>query len=81
MEENKAIVRSSNQRKTEAWITHHHIDTFTSWLWRRLIGDDTIEEQLAWLARGPSISVSTFQGYDVWWKCWEPLLVPVVNPL
>jgi hypothetical protein len=29
------------------------------------MGDDTIEEQLAWLARGPSMSVSTFQGYEI----------------
>ena len=29
------------------------------------MGDDTIEEQLAWLARGLSILVSTFQGYEI----------------
>lgn len=29
------------------------------------MSDDTIEEQLAWLARGPSISVSIFQGYEI----------------
>ena len=29
------------------------------------MGDDTIEEKLTWLARGLSISVSTFQGYEI----------------
>jgi hypothetical protein len=30
-----------------------------------MIGDKTIEEQLQWLARGPSITVLTFQGYKI----------------
>ena len=51
--------------KTEAWITHHHIDNFGTWLWKKLIGDKTIEEQLQWLARSPSISVLTFQRYEI----------------
>ena len=29
------------------------------------MGDDTIEEQLALLAKDPSISISTFQGYKI----------------
>ena len=32
---------------------------------KKLIGDKTIEEQLQWLARSPSISVLTFQGYEI----------------
>jgi hypothetical protein len=30
-----------------------------------MISDKTIEEQLQWLARGPSITVLTFQGYKI----------------
>ena len=29
------------------------------------MGDNTIGEQLQWLARSPSISVLTFQGYEI----------------
>jgi hypothetical protein len=32
---------------------------------KNIIGDKTIEEQLQWLARGPSIVVLTFQGYEI----------------
>jgi hypothetical protein len=31
----------------------------------KIIGDKTIEEQLQWLARGPCITVLTFQGYEI----------------
>jgi hypothetical protein len=30
-----------------------------------MINDKTIKEQLQWLARGPSITVLTFQGYEI----------------
>jgi hypothetical protein len=31
-EEHKSIVRASNKGQIEAWITHHHIDNFRTWL-------------------------------------------------
>ena len=31
----------------------------------KLIGDDTIQEQLQWLARGASMSVVTFEAYEI----------------
>ena len=65
MEEHMTFVRSSNHGKSEAWITREHTETFASWLRRRLMGVDTIGAQVAWLARGPSISVTTFQGYEI----------------
>jgi hypothetical protein len=30
-----------------------------------MINDKTAEEQLQWLARGPSITMLTFQGYEI----------------
>jgi hypothetical protein len=29
------------------------------------MGDDTIDEQLQWLARGPSIIIMQYQGYEI----------------
>ena len=65
LEEHKSIVRASNIGKTEAWMTRKHIDTFASWIWTKIRGDKTVHEQLRWLARSPSISVDTFQGYQI----------------
>ena len=65
MDEHMNIVRSENPQKFEAWITHHHIDSFAVWLRRKLMGDRTIDEQLQWLARGPSITVMQYQGYEI----------------
>ena len=65
MDKHMNIVRSENPQKSEAWITRHHIDSFAVWLRRKLMGDRTIDEQLQWLARGPSITVMQYQGYDI----------------
>ncbi len=65
IEEHQAIVRSENIGKSDAWITCYHIDTFPAWLRQHLMGNETIDRQLAFLARGPSCSVSTFQGYEI----------------
>ena len=59
------IVRSENPGKSEGWITRHHMDNFAIWLRRKLMGDTTIGEQLQWLARGPSITIMEYQGYEI----------------
>ena len=59
------IVRSEKPRKHEACITRHHIDNFTVWLRAKLMGDGTIAEQLQWLARGPSMTIMQYQGYEI----------------
>jgi len=59
------IVRSENPGKPEAWITRHHIDNFVVWLRAKLMGDGTIAEQLQWLARGPSMTIMQYQGYEI----------------
>ncbi|MFW8521763.1 DUF4218 domain-containing protein, partial [Klebsiella pneumoniae] len=48
-----ALVRARNIGKSDAWITRHHIDTFPAWLRQHLMGNETINQQLAFLARGP----------------------------
>ena len=59
------IVWSENLGKSEAWITRHHIDNFAVWLRAKLMGDDTIAEQLQWLAKGPSMTIMQYQAYEI----------------
>nr|AAU43925.1 putative polyprotein [Oryza sativa Japonica Group] len=65
IEEHLALVRARNIGKSDAWITRHHIDTFPAWLRQHLMGNESINQQLAFLARGPSGSIATFQGYEI----------------
>nr|AAM19041.1 putative transposon-like protein RIM2 [Oryza sativa Japonica Group] len=65
IEEHLALLRARNIGKSDAWITRHHIDTFPAWLRQHLLGNETINQQLAFLARGPSGSIVTFQGYEI----------------
>nr|ABG22528.1 transposon protein, putative, CACTA, En/Spm sub-class [Oryza sativa Japonica Group] len=65
IEEHLALVHARNIGKSDAWITRHHIDTFPAWLRQHLMGNETINQQLAFLARDPSGSIATFQGYDI----------------
>jgi hypothetical protein len=64
MEEHMNIVRFENPGKSEIWITCHHIDTFVVWFRQKFMGDSMIDEQLQWLARGPSITIMQYQGYE-----------------
>ena len=65
IEEHLALGRARNIGKSDAWITRHHIDTFPAWLRQHLMGNESINQQLAFLARGPSGSITTFQGYEI----------------
>nr|ABA97043.1 transposon protein, putative, CACTA, En/Spm sub-class [Oryza sativa Japonica Group] len=65
IEEHLALVRARNIGKSDAWITRHHIDAFPAWLRQHLMGNESINQQLAFLARGPSGSIATFQGYEI----------------
>nr|CAH68044.1 B0103C08-B0602B01.1 [Oryza sativa] len=65
IEEHLALVRARNIGKSDAWITRHHIDTFPAWLRQHLMGNESINQQLAFLARGLSGSIATFQGYEI----------------
>lgn len=60
IEEHMALVRARNIGKSDAWITRHHIDTFPAWIRQHLMGNESINQQLAFLARGPSGSIATF---------------------
>ena len=62
IEEHKNILRSL---MAEEFIEKEHVNTFCGWLQARLINDNTIEEQLYLLARTPSSTILTFQGYEI----------------
>jgi hypothetical protein len=62
IEEHKKILCSEFLEKSEAWIKRRHMDSFTSWLRKHLMHKMDIPEHLAWLARGPSWNILTFQG-------------------
>jgi len=62
IEEHKNTLRSL---MAEECIEKEHLKTFCGWLHTRLINDNTVEEQLNLLARGPSSTILAFQGYEI----------------
>ena len=65
IEEHKKILLSEFPEKSEAWITHEHMNTFGGWLWKHLMHNLDISEQLFLLARGPSWNILTYQWYEI----------------
>ena len=63
--EHKNILRSKHSEQCDDWITCEHIRTFDSWLQTRLMGDNTVSDELYLLARGPSSTVLTYRGYEI----------------
>ncbi|KAK1678701.1 hypothetical protein QYE76_039549 [Lolium multiflorum] len=62
-EEHKEILRSKYPEQREDWIDGEHMKTF-GWLQTRLM-NVTDDEQLYLLAKQPSSTISTFQGYEI----------------
>ena len=65
IDEHMNIIRSENPQKNLAWITRQHIKNFDGWFRRKLLGNNTVDHELQWLARGPSITVQQYQGYEI----------------
>jgi hypothetical protein len=65
MERHKNIVCSENLGQSDSWITKFHIATFGGWLQTHLINDATIGYELSMLAKKPSSTILTFQGYEI----------------
>ncbi|KAK1665475.1 hypothetical protein QYE76_053634 [Lolium multiflorum] len=63
-EEHKDILRSKYPEQREDWIVGEHMKTFSGWLQTRLM-NVTDDEQLYLLAKQPSLTISTFQGYEI----------------
>src|SRR5664279_3449217 len=59
------IVRSKNPEQSDFWIKGKHMATFGGWLQTHLMNNSTVGEQLYLLARSPSSTILTFQGYEI----------------
>ena len=59
------ILRSQYPEETNFWIKGKHVDTFGSWLRTHLINDNTVGQELYLLAKSPSSTILTFQGYEI----------------
>ncbi|KAK1631840.1 hypothetical protein QYE76_006155 [Lolium multiflorum] len=64
-EKHKNILRSDNPGKPESWIRKAHMETFGSWLRKHLMHDNKVVDQLYMLAKTPSSTITTFQGYEI----------------
>jgi hypothetical protein len=64
-EEYKNILRSNNPGQPKSWITQFHMATFGGWLRTHLMSDNDVGDQLYMLAKSPSSTISTFQGYEI----------------
>src|SRR3954470_21285036 len=64
-EKHKNILRSDNPGKPESWIRKAHMETFGSWLRKHLMNDNDVVDQLYMLAKTPSSTITTFQGYEI----------------
>jgi hypothetical protein len=64
-EEYKNIVCSKNPGQSESFVLQLHMATFSNWLQRRLMNDNVVEEQLYLLSKLPSLTILTFQGYEI----------------
>jgi hypothetical protein len=65
MERHKNIVRSENPGQYNSWITKLHMATFGGWLQTLLINDAIVGYELSMLAKKPSSTILTFQGYEI----------------
>jgi hypothetical protein len=61
----KKIVHSENLGQSDSWITNLHMATFGGWLQTLLINDTTVGYELYMLAKKPSSTILTFQGYEI----------------
>jgi hypothetical protein len=61
----KKIVHSENLGQSDSWITNLHMATFGGWVQTLLINDTTVGYELYMLAKKPSSTILTFQGYEI----------------
>ena len=65
IEKHENILCSENPGKPDSWIKVEHKATFGSWLQTHLMNNTIVGDQLYLLARLPSLSICTFQGYEI----------------
>ena len=65
IEKHKNILRSENPGKPETLIKGEHEKNFGNWLQTHLMNNTTVGDELYSLARLPSSTICTFQGYEI----------------
>jgi hypothetical protein len=65
IEEHKNIVCSQNPGQSDSFVLQLHMATFGNWLRTRLLNDNDVRELLYLLAKSPSSTILTFQGYEI----------------
>ena len=63
--EHKNLIRLKHPGQSDEWIISEHMASFGGWLQRLLTNNTTVGDQLYLLARTPSSTVCTFQGYEI----------------
>ena len=65
IEEHKDILRSKNPEQSDPWIKRTHMATFGGWLQTHLMNNTTIGDELYLLAKSPSSTILTYNGYEI----------------
>ena len=62
--EHVAKLREEYPKATDAWRMKEHNKIFNQWIKKRIVGGSSTDT-LTWLAKGPTFTVQTWQGYDI----------------
>ena len=65
IEEHRIMLRSKYPEKLDEDLIEQHMKSFGGWLQTRLINDTTVGDELYLLAKQPSSTILTFQGYEI----------------
>ena len=64
VDQHKGVLRQQNPERPDVWIMRQHNRRFNQWL-KEQIARSSPSETLTWLAKGPTFTVVTWQGYDI----------------
>ncbi|XP_031131818.1 uncharacterized protein LOC116033200 [Ipomoea triloba] len=70
LDQHMSLIRQQNPLKGERWVVIEHTRTFIRWFKDTVMKElaqvpNTISETIKWLAYGPGILVSYYEGYDI----------------
>ncbi|KAL8156659.1 hypothetical protein AgCh_001665 [Apium graveolens] len=70
LQEHILEIRRKNPSKGGKWVTNEHNRSFVKWFKDRVMSQyskspSTVSNTLKWLAYGPNMPLSSFQGYDI----------------
>jgi hypothetical protein len=67
LDEHKEVLHGDNPGHNESWLANEHMRKFIGWFWDRISqsSDTQTSEYLKKLARGPTFTIVTYQGYNI----------------